>query len=141
MNPNLLIIALLSLTQLSGCSTIPQEEYPIVDIPSKVRSMVYLQRELLALELTNTVAANQQRHSILLDSYCDLINRRFIPTGSMSVCNGKGDNVTKECFASFHSCVGLCRIKTGGCSDCERNLDICLNKQDRLQSNQNDLQN
>jgi hypothetical protein len=126
-NPKLLTAVLLLLSILSGCSTTPSEGYRVVDVRSQIRSMVYTQRELLALELANDVAASNERYTSLLRSYCDLYNREFIPTNSPPQCDAPESRDTRGCIASFHACVGLCDIKTGQCTSCEGILVSCLN--------------
>ncbi|MDG1813650.1 MAG: hypothetical protein P8H28_06635 [Porticoccaceae bacterium] len=130
-----ILLASILLGGLSSCastSTDDKKNYR-VDRYSLIRSANYTQRELLALELSNTAVVNKQRHQLLVGSYCDLIARNAIYSADQSnACSNSDDTnsqppVTGQCVANFHRCIKTCDLRSRDCSTCETAATTCLN--------------
>ncbi len=130
-----ILLASILLGGLCSCastSTDDKKNYR-VDRYSLIRSANYTQRELLALELSNTAVVNKQRHQLLVGSYCDLIARNAIYSADQSnACSNSDDTnsqppVTGQCVANFHRCIKTCDLRSRDCSTCETAATTCLN--------------
>ena len=139
-----ILLASVLLGGLSSCtSTLTDDKKNYrVDRYSLIRSANYTQRELLALQLNNTAAINEQRHQLLVGSYCDLIARNAIYSADQSnACSNSDDTnsqrpVTGQCVANFHRCIKTCDMRSRDCSTCETAATTCLNSS---QARANDL--
>ena len=123
----LFVLAAVLLGGLSGCTNISSDESKSyrVDRYSLIRSAAYTQRELLAIELSGVSPVTQQRHQLLVGSYCDLIVREAIySTNQPSTCNSSNEpnssnSFTGQCVATFHRCVKTCDLRSSDCRSCE----------------------
>ena len=92
---NIFILAAVLLGGLSGCTNISPDESESyrVDRYSLIRSAAYTQRELLAIELSGVSSVTQQRHQLLVGSYCDLIAREAIYSPNQpDTCNSSNES-------------------------------------------------
>ncbi len=115
-----------ALLLLSACTHTPTTE---VDRLSLIRSMVYTQRHLLEMELTEQ--REPARYQVLVVSYCDLIDRGVIEISEIpKQCDGnfKGADHYKirSCAAEFHRCIANCDSRSNRCLACEQNTTACL---------------
>ena len=115
-----------ALLLLSGCAHTPNTE---VDRLSLIRSMVYTQRHLLEMELTEQ--HDPTRYHTLVMSYCDLIDRGAIEVSQIpKQCDGnfKGADHYKIrlCTAEFHRCIASCETRSTQCRACELQAASCL---------------
>ena len=123
---NIFILAAVLLGGLSGCTNISPDESESyrVDRYSLIRSAAYTQRELLAIELSGVSSVTQQRHQLLVGSYCDLIAREAIYSPNQpDTCNSSNESnsntFTGQCVATFHRCVKTCDLRSSACRSCE----------------------
>ena len=123
---NIFILAAVLLGGLSGCTNISPDESESyrVDRYSLIRSAAYTQRELLAIELSGVSSVTQQRHQLLVGSYCDLIAREAIYSPNQpETCNSSNESnsntFTGQCVATFHRCVKTCDLRSSDCRSCE----------------------
>ena len=123
---NIFILAAVLLGGLSGCTNISPDESESyrVDRYSLIRSAAYTQRELLAIELSGVSSVTQQRHQLLVGSYCDLIAREAIYSPNQpDTCNSSNESnsntFTGQCVATFHRCVKTCDLRSSDCRSCE----------------------
>lgn len=127
------ILAGVLLGGLSGCTNISSDESTSyrVDRYSLIRSAAYTQQELLAIELSGVSAATQQRHKLLLGSYCDLIAREAIySTEQPTTCVNAGEpnssnSFAGQCVATFHRCIKTCDLRSRDCRTCETAATKC----------------
>ena len=122
----LFVLAAVLLGGLSGCTNISPNESKNyrVDRYSLIRSAAYTQRELLAIELSGVSSVTQQRHQLLVGSYCDLIAREAIYSPNQpDTCNSSNESnsntFTGQCVATFHRCVKTCDLRSSDCRSCE----------------------
>ncbi|HAZ94915.1 MAG TPA: hypothetical protein DCW94_04375 [Porticoccaceae bacterium] len=120
------ILAAVLLSGLSGCTNISPDESKSyrVDRYSLIRSAAYTQRELLAIELSGVSSVTQQRHQLLVGSYCDLIAREAIYSPNQpNTCNSSDESnsntFSSQCVATFHRCVKTCDLRSSDCRSCE----------------------
>ena len=106
---------------LSSCSHTQTTD---VDQLSLVRSMVYTQRHLLEMELTEN--RELARYEPLVASYCDLIDRGAISVSMLPTQCDFIDTNTKFCSATFHRCISACNMRSGLCKTCEAQASMCL---------------
>jgi hypothetical protein len=120
---------------LVGCQTLDSNSTYDVDIKHLIRSAYYTQQELLKLEL-NANQEQPQRYDVLINSYCDLIDRGYInapekPDHCYSY-TADNDRVEKEqasnqqCATLFHRCFKNCSLKGNDCMRCEEEASRCL---------------
>ena len=128
----LFILAAVLLGGLSGCTNISPDESESyrVDRYSLIRSAAYTQRELLAIELSGVSSVTQQRHQLLVGSYCDLIAREAIYSPNQpDTCNSSNESnsntFTGQCVATFHRCVKTCDLRSTDCRSCEVTATKC----------------
>lgn len=128
----LFILAAVLLGGLSGCTNISPDESKSyrVDRYSLIRSAAYTQRELLAIELSGVSSVTQQRHQLLVGSYCDLIAREAIYSPNQpDTCNSSNESnsntFTGQCVATFHRCVKTCDLRSTDCRSCEVTATKC----------------
>jgi hypothetical protein len=129
---NIFILAAVLLGGLSGCTNISPDESESyrVDRYSLIRSAAYTQRELLAIELSGVSSVTQQRHQLLVGSYCDLIAREAIYSPNQpDTCNSSNESnsntFTGQCVATFHRCVKTCDLRSTDCRSCEVTATKC----------------
>jgi len=129
---NIFILAAVLLGGLSGCTNISPDESESyrVDRYSLIRSAAYTQRELLAIELSGVSSVTQQRHQLLVGSYCDLIAREAIYSPNQpETCNSSNESnsntFTGQCVATFHRCVKTCDLRSTDCRSCEVTATKC----------------
>ena len=130
-----ILLASILLGGLSSCASTSSNDEPNyrVDRYSLVRSAQYTQRELLALQLSNPAAVNEQRYQLLVGSYCDLIAREAIYSADQpNACSDFEHNSTQrpatgQCVATFHRCIKTCDLRSRDCGTCEAAATACLN--------------
>ena len=67
---------------LTGCNNLNDQSMYKVDFEHLVRSAFYTQQALLGLHLSPTTETDSSRYVLLINSYCDLIDRGFIRASS-----------------------------------------------------------
>ena len=106
---------------------------------SLARNAVYTQRELIDTQLETLSAplseGSTERRAILLNSYCDLIERRTIyvsavPQACTDMTTEKltgneadwskdtGNQIaskTRQCTSQFHRCLKHCQLRSSNC--------------------------
>ena len=124
------IISLFIIYLLSGCTLNPKQPSYTVDHFNLVRSAVYTQRELINTQLAQpadqTSESRSPRQSLLLLSYCDLIDRRTIYASELPRDCGNRDRATRHCISEFHSCFKSCELRGRDCSRCEQPAIKCM---------------
>lgn len=136
----LLIISLVLLSALTACALAPQQSQHSVDHYSLVHSAVYTQRELINIQLdtgSNKSTSQRQlmsgREQLLVDSYCDLIDRRIIYSSGKPETCGPGNAQIRQCLGEFHRCFKTCDLRSQGCRRCETPALSCLDPGNRAQ--------
>ena len=122
-----IILASVLFGGLSGCTNLPldESEHYRVDRYSLIRSAAYTQRELLAIELSGVSSVTEQRHQLLVGSYCDLIARKAIYSPDQpNTCNSSNEANSSnafsgQCVATFHRCIKTCDPRSTNCRSCE----------------------
>ncbi|MGB0450380.1 MAG: hypothetical protein ACPGF6_07280 [Porticoccaceae bacterium] len=93
-------------------------------------SAVFTQRELInsLLESDTGSTANPP----LLNSYCDLIERRIIFVTRENIplqCSSRQiDHQSRSCAKQFHECVRSCSLRSDNCHACIERQDQCLKR-------------
>ena len=126
------IISVFFVSLLSACSHSPESPAYSVDHYNLVRSAVYTQRGLINAQLSrrasSSVAARNPRHTMLLLSYCDLIDRRTIfASAPAEACTEQTPEIRQR-ISEFHRCFKTCELRTQDCSRCEQPTMECLDK-------------
>jgi len=110
---------------LASCAQTPSQPYE-VKRESLFRSMVYTQRELLALKLKEDSPVNSTRYTALFNSYCDLAERKAFATQAPGKCLQSSDRKTRQCAALFYRCIDTCDVLHAQCLSCETKATNCL---------------
>ena len=124
------IISLFIIYLLSGCTLNPKQPSYTVDHFNLVRSAVYTQRELINTQLAQpadqTSESRSPRQSLLLLSYCDLIDRRTVYASELPREGGNRERATRHCISEFHRCFKSCELRGRDCSRCEQPAIKCM---------------
>ena len=125
------LLATLILTGIiTGCSSNPTKPNYSLDSYTLTHSAIFTQKELInsLLENDSESAANPP----LLNSYCDLIERRIIFVSRENLpsqCSNRDiSHQSRSCAQQFHVCVRSCSLRTDDCSFCVERQDQCLRK-------------
>ena len=125
------IISLVIIFLLSACTGNPKQASYSVDHYDLARSAVYTQRELINTQLAQSAnGASEQRsprQTMLLLSYCDLIDRRTIYASNLPGYCAQQDIQTRYCTSAFHRCLKSCELRSSDCVRCEQPAIDCIN--------------
>ena len=143
------IVLMLALT---GCNNLSDQLMYKVDFEHLVRSAFYTQQALLGLHLSPTTETDSSRYVLLINSYCDLIDRGYIRASSKpeqcvadairpnlevathltspknklhTIEKNQGDK--RLCITNFHRCFKHCSLRNAECLSCEEQGIKCLN--------------
>lgn len=136
--------AILLMLVLTGCNNLNDQSMYKVDFEHLVRSAIYTQQALLGLHLSSTTETDSARYALLINSYCDLLERGYIATSSKpKQCLEITNNLTSArkkintidikqtdirlCMTHFHRCFKNCSLRNAGCVSCEEQGVKCLN--------------
>ena len=121
---------------LAGCQALDSKSTYEVDTKHLIRSALYTQQELLKLELTASPKKDPQRYDVLINNYCDLIDRGYINASKKSeLCYSytakinqpdKKHNDKRYCATVFHRCFNQCSLSNNECMRCEEKASRCL---------------
>lgn len=137
---------------LTGCNNLNDQSMYKVDFEHLVRSAFYTQQALLDLHLSPTPETDSSRYVLLINSYCDLIDRGYIRASSKPkqcvtdaikpslevathLISPKKELHTIEknrsdkrlCITKFHRCFKHCSLRNTECLSCEEQGIKCLN--------------
>ena len=137
---------------LTGCNNLNDQSMYKVDFEHLVRSAFYTQQALLELHLSPTAETDASRYVLLINSYCDLIDRGYIRASSKPkqcvadtikpslevtspltlpkkklhvIEKSRGDK--RLCITNFHRCFKHCSLRNAECISCEEQGIKCLN--------------
>lgn len=121
---------------LAGCQALNSNSTRDVDIKHLVRSAYYTQQELLKIKLNGDQKLDQQRFDVLINSYCDLIDRGYINApektdhcyayaADINRADQK-DTSKEQCATLYHRCFKNCSLKDNDCMRCEEDASRCL---------------
>jgi hypothetical protein len=124
------IISLFFVVLLSACTLNPQQTSYSVDHHDLVRSAVYTQRELINIQLAQAASQGSeqrpQRQTLLLLSYCDLIDRRTIHASVLPEARANKNSASRHCTSQFHRCFKSCELRSSDCRRCEQSAIDCI---------------
>lgn len=129
---------------LTGCNNLNDQSMYKVNFEHLVRSAFYTQQALLELHLSSTIETDSARYVLLINSYCDLIERGYIEASSKpKQCSEIATNLTSAkkkintidinqtdislCMTHFHRCFKNCSLRNASCISCEEQGIKCLN--------------
>lgn len=104
-----------------------------VDRASLLKSVIYVQRQLLTEVMLEGDIGTEARTQALLLSYCDLIERRAVKALDFPYCSTAPQQVS-QCSARFHICVRSYKTLEQDAPLCEARLQRCLQIGDKLLS-------
>ena len=144
--------AILLMLVLTGCKNLNDQSMYKVDFEHLVRSAFYTQQALLGLHLSPTTETDASRYVLLINSYCDLIDRGYIrASGKPKPCvtdaikpslevaahltspekklhtTEKNQSDKRLCITKFHRCFKHCSLRNAECFSCEEQGIKCLN--------------
>ena len=126
---SLILLAALFTAAISGCSkNLATGDYS-VDHYSLVRSAVYTQRELINIGLNSESQTGSQRQTLLLHSYCDLIDRRTIYAANQPQGCSQLQAENRSCISQFHRCLKNCQLRSQDCRRCEQPAIACSSEE------------
>ena len=118
---------------LAGCSTSPTQPNYDLDFYTLTHSAVFTQRELINSLLENNSDPSASPPPPLVNSYCDLIDRRIIFASKENLplqCSSRTvSHQSRSCAVQFHECVRACSLRTDNCRSCIERQSQCLIKE------------
>lgn len=143
--------AIVLILVLTGCNNLNDQSMYKVDFEHLVRSAFYTQQALLDLHLSPTPEKDSSRYVLLINSYCDLIDRGYIRASSKpkqcvtdaikpslevashltlpkkklhAIETNRSDK--RLCITNFHRCFKHCSLRNAECFSCEEQGIKCL---------------
>ena len=111
---------------ITSCKQLPNASVH-VDLPSQIRSMMYTHRNLLEFQFGSASLKSEQRHQLLIRSYCDLIDRHTVyAKHKPALCQVVIGLDRQKCIAAFHRCINTCPTFKLRCPTCETQAMHCL---------------
>ena len=124
------VMCLLLISSCAHTSKLTNKEKTIeVDRASLLKSVIYVQRQLLTEVMLEGDIGTQDSTQALLLSYCDLIERRAIKALDFQYCSPLPQQA-KQCSARFHICVRSYKTLDQDAPLCEAQLQRCLQIED-----------